>query len=46
MGHHLSKFGGDGHYGSGQIIVLVCYLILQDHMIKDSCDFKHRSPAR
>ena len=33
---HPTKFGGHRHCDSGDIIVLVCHLILQDHMIKVS----------
>ena len=46
MSNHPSKFGGHGHYGSGDVIVLVCHVILQDHSIKRSCDFKGKSPSR
>ena len=28
----------------GDIMVLVCHVILQNHGIKDSCDFIGRSP--
>ena len=31
---HPAKFGGDSHCGSGDIMILVCYVILQDHVIK------------
>ena len=27
-------------------MVLVCHVILQDHVIKGSCDFTGRSPSR
>ena len=33
--HQLAKFGGHRHCGSGDIMVLVCQVISQDHMIKD-----------
>ena len=29
-----AKFGGHRHSGSGDIIVFVCHLTLQDHVIK------------
>ena len=30
----LVKFAGDRHCGSGDIITLVCQMILQNHVIK------------
>ena len=44
--HHPAKFGVHRHCGSGDITILVCHVILQDHMIKESCDFRGRSPSR
>ena len=44
--YHSAKFGGHQHCGSGDIVVLVCHVILQDHMINGSCDFMSRSPSR
>ena len=32
------------HYGSGDIIVLVCDIISQDDVIKVSCDFMDSNP--
>ena len=32
-------FGGHSHSGSGVIKNLVCLVILQDHVIKGSCNF-------
>ena len=34
--HTSVKFGGHKHRGSGDITVLVCHLIWQDHMTKGS----------
>ena len=31
---HPTKFGGHRDCGSGEIMVLVCHMISQDHMIK------------
>ena len=36
---HLAKFGGHRHYGSGDMTMSDCHVILQNHMIKGSCDF-------
>ena len=32
--------------GSGDVMVLVCHVILQDHVIKGSRDFTGRRPSR
>ena len=37
--YHPAKFGGQGHCGRGNIMILVCHVILQDDAIKGSCDF-------
>ena len=39
VSHHPTKFGGHRHYGSGQVMVLVSFMILQDHLIKELHDF-------
>ena len=31
---------------SGDIMILVCHVTSQDHVIKESCDFIGRSPSR
>ena len=36
---HPAKFGGYRHCCSGDIIILVCHVISQDHLIKGLCDF-------
>ena len=33
------KFGGHRYSDSGDIMVFVCHVILQDHVIKKPCDF-------
>ena len=44
QGKVTSKFGGHRLCGSvDNIMVLVCHMILQDQVIKDSCDFIDRS---
>ena len=37
--HNPVKFGVHGHGCSGDIIVLVCLVISQDHVIKGLCGF-------
>ena len=36
--HHPAKCGNRRHWGSGDIMVLVCHVISQGHLIKGSCD--------
>ena len=43
VSHHPAKFGYHEHFDSGDIIVLVCHVTLQDHMINGSCDFMVRT---
>ena len=33
-----AKFGDYMHCGSEDIVILVCHVILQDHVIKGTCD--------
>ena len=37
--YHPVKFGGQKHSDGGDILVLVCHVILQDHVIKGLRDF-------
>ena len=37
---------GHRHCGSGDMMVLVCHVILQDHVVKGYCDFMARSPLK
>ena len=46
VSQHPSKFGGREYYGSVNVIVLICHVISQDHVIKESCDFKGWNPSR
>ena len=46
VNYHLAKFGDHRHCGSEDIMILVCHMILQDHVIKGSRDFKGMSPSR
>ena len=39
VSHHPTKFGGHRDSASGDLIVLVCHVILLDHVIKELCDF-------
>ena len=36
---HPAKFGDHGHRSSGDTMILVCHMILQDHMTKGSGNF-------
>ena len=46
MSHHPAKFSGHRHSGGGDVMVLVCHVISQDHLIKKSSDFMGRTPTR
>ena len=35
ISHNPAKFSGNRHRGSGDIIVLICNIILQDNVIKE-----------
>ena len=39
ISHHPAKYCHHRHCDSGDIMILACHLILQDHVIKESCDF-------
>ena len=43
---HLIKFGVHKYCGSGDIMILVYRVILQDHVIKWSYGFMGTSPSR
>ena len=42
----LAKYGGHRHCGSEQIMILVFLVILEDHLIKKSCEVMGNSPSR
>ena len=46
VSHDPAKFGGDKHCGRGDIMILICHVISQDHVTLGSCDFMGRSPLR
>ena len=39
VSYHLTKLGGYKHCGSGNIMVLICHMTSQDHVIQWLCDF-------
>ena len=41
--YHPAKFGGHMHCGSADVMALVCHAMLQNHVIKGSCDFMGRN---
>ena len=43
--YHPAKFSGYSYSGKGVIMVLVCHVILQDHVIKGSCNFMGGNPS-
>ena len=42
----LSLVDGQKHCGSGDIMILGCHMISQDHVIKGLCYFMGRNPGR
>ena len=46
VSHHHTTSGGHKHCGSGDTMVLIGHVILQDHMIKMSWDFMGETPSR
>ena len=46
INYHSVKFGGHRHCGCGVITILVCHVILQDQVIKESWDVLVRDPLR
>ena len=38
MNYHRAKFDGHGHSGSGVVMILICHVISQDHVIKVTYD--------
>ena len=38
-------FGGHSHCSSEDIMILVCHVILLDHVINGSCDFIGKNPS-
>ena len=45
VGYRPAKIGDHKHFDSRDIVVLVFRVILQDHVIKGSCEFIGRSPS-
>ena len=45
ISHHPMKFGVNRYCVSGDIMGLVCHVILQYHMIKGLCDFMGQSSS-
>ena len=46
VGYHHVGFDAHRHSDNGDIVVPVCHAISQDHVIKESCDFKGRILSR
>ena len=46
ISQYPTGFRGCGHYSRENIMVLACYVTLQDHGIKMPCDFMGRSPSK
>ena len=46
VSHNPANYDGQRHYVIGDIMVLVCSVILQEHEIKGSCDFMGKRPSK
>ena len=46
VSYRPAKFDGRRHCGSGDIMILVFHVILQNQVFKGSCDFMDRSTSR
>lgn len=46
VSYHPGKFGGHKQCRGGDIILLTCQVISQDHVKKHSCDIVGSSPSR
>ena len=46
VSHHLHKFCGHRYCGSGEIMVLVCHVILEEHVIKGWSNIMGRGKSR
>ena len=44
VSHKPANFGGDKDFGSEDIMVLVSLVILEDHVVKGTCEFMCKSP--
>ena len=43
--YHPAKFVGHSGCDNGDVVALVCHVILRDHTIKASCNFMGGSPS-
>ena len=41
--HHPTRVGSHRYWSKGEITVLVCHVMPQDHVIKALCDFMDRA---
>ena len=46
VSQHPAKFGDHRHSGSGDIMVLICHVISQGHVMNWSYELKGRNPSR
>ena len=46
VSHDATKFGGHRYCHIGDIMLLVCHVILQDHMIEGLSNFMGKTPSR
>ena len=46
MSYHPAKHGGHRHSSSRQIMIFVCHVTLEDHVMRALYDLLVRSPSR
>ena len=46
VSRHPAKFGGHWNCDSRDIMLLICHVILQDHLMKEQGNFMGRNPPR
>ena len=46
VSHHPANFDDHRHYDGGEIMFLICHVILQDHVSQEARDFVDKSPSR
>ena len=42
--NHSTRFGNHSHCDGGDVIISICHVISQGHLVKRSCNFISRGP--
>lgn len=46
LNHYIATYGDFRFCGSGDIVFVICHVILEDHVTKKSCDLMSTKPLR